>query len=190
MDVSERISDEKSASFLIEDLKAIERVSKESGKYRSVIKALETRALDFSKIRSSRVIYILPDVSRKKLDGILAYSFAELFTGKDTPFKEQWTILKGHLMKLDRATKASRNELPSRKLDFLGIVEHCRKRRTGGKPIFVGFIGGLGKLNASALDALEGRMYKCSENREGNKRIENWICGNDFLAAVENKIEK
>lgn len=114
--VQQEINSKRSALFLERDIKTIKSASKESGKYESILKKIEKESIDFSEIHGSRIIYILPDVVKRKMqekdkEGIEFYPFKDLRinANKKNAFRSQWLTLFKHLCALDEITRKSRN---------------------------------------------------------------------------------
>lgn len=114
--IQDRISAE-TASFLQSDLSDISMKSRESGKYKSIIEILKKKSIDFSSIKTCKIVYILPNVVKSQIkeedkQRIEFFSFKELRidTSIKADYLDEWKILHKHLCELDEVTRKSRNK--------------------------------------------------------------------------------
>ena len=180
---------EKSAQFLSEDIVAITKASKESGKYKNISKRMAKTGANFADIRRSKIVYLLPEAAKTRTSesekaGMEFYSFGELRIKRSlkNPFLAHWKVLHKSLQRLDKITRVSRNEPAEHGVSFENIRKACEDSK--GKACFVGFAGGINRLKSCSLSYLKERAYKLDKHMDGIKLAKNWIPANDFLAAV------
>lgn len=136
--LQDRVSGAEGAGFLIDDLVAIKKNSKEKGKYDNVLARLsmalgateipigssglpvkgvadhrtERLKAQFSGLNKLRVVYLAPRVCKPANldDGLVWLSFGDLPVALEKhPYREHWPVLRNRLIGLDLPTRSARN---------------------------------------------------------------------------------
>jgi hypothetical protein len=195
----------KSGSFLIDDLETMRDASIESGKYHYL---LDKKVSDFkneiSNCHSAKITYIVPKCIEFKIkrnaDKVL--SFGELSKSIPGKLSKEWQIIHEYLCKLDNLSQSSRNlriskfqnipkttssSTPKRwkgTLKFDAMVELCQNH---GDEIVIGFTGGRTAFVNSSLSYLRNRHYFKWDysNNMAKKNPSDWIPGNQVINLLE-----
>ena len=201
--VQKAIEQRQSSGFLVEELRAIQQASQESGKYRNV-HVLLARALGVAEDQvlprlgqcaAARIVYIAPCIS-KPADWVEDsrnpwLSFSDLPNQlMEHPHGAFWPILRQELVALDTLSRRERNGLSAitdsgRNYEGLlrgrdELLAHCRLH---GSAILVGWMNWRANLPTLTSAQFDARTYKWdwAVNGKGAKLEKNWIAGDVLL---------
>jgi hypothetical protein len=201
-DIYDSIINKSSFSFLINGLEDIWGVSLEHGKYSKIIEDTKKFKDKITNCKNARIVYLVPKIIKVKLirdfgqeHNVTVLSFSDLpETLPLSEFASEWKVIRKAIQEINNSSVALRNgkngQTQTRinfeeKVDFNQIIELCK---TSGKPIVVGYVGGLDNLMKKSIAEIEKRKWKwdVKENGQGVKTPSNWIDGDKFLQAIEN----
>ena len=186
--------------FCLKSIKTLEESSKESGKYKNIMKAIKKFDSEIKECKEARVVYLVPENIKKTLaekmkdnNSFTVLSFSELPESipNSCRFSDEWAIIRENFKEIDRGSQRFRNGQSMEnsrvnykgKVNFSEIIEKCEDARN---LIHVGFKGGIDMLKSQSIGELEKKKFKwdLAEGGSGNKVLRNWINGDVFLEVI------